>query len=92
MGKRIGMRCPHCGNRAQIRTSIEQSPTLRDVYFLCENLVCGHSWVATLEAVRTIAPSGMPNPSIDLPILARNEVERVYDLLHPTTQRSIFDE
>ncbi|ROT46095.1 ogr/Delta-like zinc finger family protein [Pusillimonas sp. NJUB218] len=92
MSKRIGMRCPHCGNRAQIRTSIEQSPTMRDVYFLCENLTCGHSWVATLEAVRTIAPSGMPNPKVDLPILTRPEVERVYDLLNPSDQRSIFDE
>jgi len=92
MAKRIGMNCPHCGWRAQIRTSIEQSPTLRDVYFLCENIVCGHSWVATLEAVRTIAPSGLPNPRIDLPISARHEVERVYDLLNPSQQRSIFDE
>ena len=92
MGKRIGMRCPHCGSRAQIRTSVELSPTMRSVYFLCQNLVCGHSWVATLEAVRTIAPSGLPNPLIDLPVLSRTEVERVHDLLNPSTQRSIFDE
>lgn len=92
MAKRIGMSCPHCGWRAQIRTSVEQSETMREVYFLCQNLVCGHSWVATLEAVRTISPSGLPNPYIDLPVLTRQEVERVHDLLNPSLQRSFFDE
>lgn len=93
MALRIGMNCPHCGHRAQIRTSSELTPTMRQVYFLCQNLACGHSWVATLEAERTISPSGIPNPAINLPVMERKQVEALYDALHgDNRQRSIFDE
>lgn len=92
MSRVIGMNCPHCKKRAQVRTSLEITPTMREVYFLCNNLACGHSWVGTLEAVRTISPSGLPNPLINLPIMERNDVEKVFDTLNPSNQRSIFDE
>jgi len=88
----IGMHCPHCGSRAQVRTSTALSPTMRQVYFLCNNLVCGHSWVASLEAMRTISPSAIPNPAVDLPIMRRDEVLALDAVLHPSHQRSLFDE
>lgn len=68
------------------------SPTMRWVYFLCTNLVCGHSWVATLEADRTIAPSGIPNPSVNLPVMERRQVEAIAAALDANPQRSIFDD
>lgn len=92
MAKRVGMNCPHCTCRAQIRTSTQVTSTMREVYFLCTNLVCGHSWVATIEAVRTIAPSGIPNPHVNLPVSERREIERIHDILNNPNQRSIFDE
>lgn len=92
MSKLLGMPCPHCRTRAQVRTVKDLSPTLRWVYFLCNNLACGHSWVATLEADRTISPSGMPDPRIALPIMARREVEAVHAALTQSPQRSIFDD
>lgn len=92
MSKVLGMNCPHCRARAQVRTSYEVTPTMREVYFICSSITCGHSWVGTLEAVRTIAPAGLPNPLIDLPVMKRPEVERVFDKLNPTKQRSFFDE
>ena len=91
MALRIGMDCPHCGGRAQIRTSFGVTRTMRTVYFLCNKVPCGHSWVATLEAIRTISPSGLPDPSVDLPIMERAEVERVFDALKESRQRSFFD-
>lgn len=92
MAKRVGMNCPHCGRRAQIRTSTEVTVTMRELYFLCSAVPCGHSWVATLEAVRTISPSGLPNPAVHLPVMRREEVERVHDVILESKQRSIFDE
>lgn len=91
MALRVGMDCPHCGSRAQIRTSTGVSRTMRKVYFLCNKVPCGHSWVATLEAIRTISPSGLPDPSVDLPVMERSEVEHVFDVLNQSPQRSIFD-
>lgn len=92
MSKILGMNCPHCKRRAQVRTSLEVTPTMREVYFICSSITCGHSWVGVLEAVRTIAPAGLPNPLIDLPVMKRPEVEQVFDKLNPSNQRSIFDE
>lgn len=92
MAKILGMNCPHCRHRAQVRTSVELSPTMRQVYFLCTNLACGHSWTAILEAQRTIAPSGIPNPNIDLPIMERNQVAALDDMLRNPNQRRLFDE
>lgn len=92
MAKKVGMNCPHCNNRAQIRTSHPLTQTMREVYFLCTNLVCGHSWVAHMEAVRTIAPSGIPNPNVNLPVSEREEIARIHDILNNGKQRSVFDE
>lgn len=92
MAKRVGMNCPHCRGRAQIRTSTQVTVTMRELYFLCNAVACGHSWVATLEAIRTISPSGLPNPAVDLPIMPRREVEQVHDIIQESKQRSFFDE
>lgn len=39
MAKRVGMNCPHCNSRAQIRTSHPLTQTMREVYFLGANLM-----------------------------------------------------
>lgn len=92
MAMRVGMNCPHCGSRAQIRKSQQLTKTMREAYFLCLNLVCGHSWLAHIEAVRTIAPSGIPDPTINLPVSEREEIARIHDILNSGKQRSIFDD
>lgn len=60
----IGMKCPHCGAWATVRSSEELSRTLRQLYFQCKDIECGHTWAASLEANRTISPSGKPDPEI----------------------------
>lgn len=92
MAMRVGMNCPHCGNRAQIYKSNQLTKTMREAYFLCRNLVCGHSWLAHIEAIRTIAPSGIPDPNINLPFSEREDIARIHDILNSGNQRSIFDE
>lgn len=92
MSRRLGMPCPHCQNRAQVSASKQHTRTHRELYFLCTNLVCGHSWVAELEAVRTISPSGIPCPLIRLPVLKRAEVESINDHITPSKQRSFWDD
>lgn len=52
---------------AFVRNSVELSPLLKELYFVCRNLQCGHIFVARLEACRTVSPSAIPNPEIDLP-------------------------
>lgn len=64
----LSTHCPHCRHRAVARTSREMSITMREITFVCKNLQCGHIWVATLEAARTVSPSAIPNLAVRLPL------------------------
>ncbi|MET3234359.1 UNVERIFIED_ORG: hypothetical protein ABIC54_006580 [Burkholderia sp. 1263] len=44
------------------------SSTMREIVFVCVDYNCGHTFVAQLEAVRTLSPSAKPNPAIGLPL------------------------
>lgn len=49
--------CPRCGSQSRARTSTEETHLLRTLYYQCQNLHCGHTWVAHLSFVRTLSPS-----------------------------------
>lgn len=61
---RMIFNCPHCGTSATVRTSRALSPLLREAYYQCRNLVCGHTFKVLVEAVETISPSSKPCPEI----------------------------
>jgi predicted RNA-binding Zn-ribbon protein involved in translation (DUF1610 family) len=64
--------CPHCRSRAIVRSSEQTAPLVRELDYVCTNHHCGHTFVAQLEAVRTIVPSATPNAAIHLPFGNRN--------------------
>lgn len=68
MSKAPGMRCPHCKQSARARTSAQLSPLFREVTYTCLNPECGHVFVCGLEAIRTLSPSAIPDPEIQLPL------------------------
>jgi len=41
--------------------------TMREVTYQCLNAHCGHTYVAGLEIMRTLSPSAMPNPLVNIP-------------------------
>lgn len=65
-GPRLSIECPHCREKASVRTSRAVSPTYKHLNFQCSNLECGHTFAAALEVLYTIAPSATPNPEINL--------------------------
>lgn len=75
------IRCPHCKSRAHVRTSAEITPLLREALCQCSDPVCGHTFVAHIEAIRTLSPSAKPDPAIYLPL--SNQVRRAI-AMHPT--------
>lgn len=95
MSNQISMACPHCGSRGRVRTSIEKTATMRELYFYCSEMFCGHSWVASLEAIRTISPPSpaFRNPTIHLPIVKEEDVYLLHDQFKANIsgQRSIFE-
>lgn len=63
--------CPHCDTPAVTRSSVTATPLVREIYYQCTNVLCGHTFVATLEITRTVTPSNMPRPGVRLPMLTR---------------------
>ncbi len=61
-------RCPHCKCWASVRNSIEITPLLRDMFLICKNASCGHTFAAAMEINRTLSPSATPDPTIVLPL------------------------
>jgi hypothetical protein len=64
MVRKAGMRCPHCKSVAFIRTSKEVHPLMRELFFQCQSVACGHTFKVTQEIVATVSPSAMPDPEI----------------------------
>lgn len=79
------IRCPHCENKATVRTSQQLTKLLRSLICQCTNSMCGHTFNAHLEAVSTISPSATPDQYVYLPISA-------YAKARITGQRSMTEE
>lgn len=62
-----GMNCPHCGCPGAGRNSFAMTDTYREIIYQCRNPECSFSWVAGLEAIRALSPSGTPNPAVKIP-------------------------
>lgn len=78
--------CPHCRARGKARTSKEMSLTMREITFVCTNEKCGHVWVSTLEAARTLSPSSTPNLAVKLPLSPHiNRADLLAQLSEPET-------
>lgn len=82
--------CPHCRGRMRIRTSEGQHIFMRIAYLQCTNEAC--SWSARAEFVITheMAPSGMPNPTVLLPV-ADSMLRRTAMRRDDDTQDDLFD-
>lgn len=91
------LRCPHCGVPGRRWSSREIDVTLREIYFACANVACGHTWKASLVYDHGLSPSAIPNPAVNLPLkpLPRAEVLRaIADAAAPDpdpAQPGLFD-
>ncbi|WP_018250801.1 ogr/Delta-like zinc finger family protein [Sphingomonas melonis] len=62
-----GIQCPHCTSKSIVRTSVQVTDLVRDLHMACDNIDCGHTFVAQLSIIRTIRPAAKPNPAVRLP-------------------------
>lgn len=61
-------RCPHCNAICTTRKTEQISSMYRELTFSCNNTECGHVFVASLAPIRTLSPSAIPDPHINLPL------------------------
>lgn len=82
--------CPHCSGPMRIRTSEGTHIFLRVAYLQCTFEACSWSVRAEFEMTHEMSPSGMPNPTVKLPVapmalrrLAMKPTDNQLDLLAP---------
>lgn len=59
--------CPHCEARAKVRSSRTISRLVRESYYQCSDVECGHTFVAQISVIRTISPSAKPRAGVAIP-------------------------
>lgn len=62
------MECAHCGAQSVIRHGRAVSKTMRETIYQCTDVECGHCFVVMAEMVRSLTPSGKPDPTVNLPL------------------------
>lgn len=67
-------KCPHCGASCTSLRAKQLAPTTREITYQCSNDGCGFIFIAELSAVRTLAPSDIPNPEVHIPLSATHAV------------------
>lgn len=60
--------CPHCRCDGKRRTSRPITDQHREIHYQCSNVLCGHTWRASLSYDYGIVPSAIPDPAVDLPL------------------------
>ena len=61
--------CPHCLHPAGVYVVSVMTRCVREITLSCNNLACGHQWVACLTAERTLINSEIPNKDVELPVV-----------------------
>lgn len=64
----ISIPCPHCKSRVLAKKSRTMNCLMKEITYVCQNPDCGHVFVASLEVLRTLSLSSMPNPQIRINI------------------------
>lgn len=82
--------CPHCEWFSVTRTSRRMSVLSFESIYACNNPECGHTFVAVTEIVRTLSPSAIPDPSVNLPMSShvRRDV-LLYQVEHARTAEHV---
>ena len=57
-------KCPHCNSPAFIRSSKQLGKMVKEAACQCTNIVCGHTFIVSVEVVRTISPAAFPDPLV----------------------------
>ena len=89
-GQRWGRVCPHCGAPSKIRSSQQITPSYAEQLRWCENPLCGHIWVDSIEAVRTLSPPAVPNAEINIPLSRHIRRAQVVAALNQLEQQELF--
>jgi hypothetical protein len=81
------LKCPCCAHDLLIRTSREETPCFRSIWYLCSNVVCGASFNGHQTINEQISPSGMERPLMQLPMAPAMERMKAHQAMQPETNQ-----
>lgn len=87
----VKMHCPHCRTMCIVRSSNVLTRTSRELFFVCMNVNCGHTFSAVMSILRTISPSAMPDPTVVLPMSTHIKRKLLTEMLANDLLRSPYD-
>lgn len=87
--------CPHCKQPGIRRSSREVTDTFREIFYICRNPACGHTWKASLTYDYGLSPSAIPDPNVSLPLrpYERSAIIAAREAMEPPdpNQPGLFD-
>lgn len=81
------MKCPCCGQELLIRTSREETPCFRSIWYLCSNLICGATFNGNQTISQQISPSGVERPLLQLPMAPAMERMKALQAMRPKSDQ-----
>lgn len=81
------MPCPHCDGPTRVRTSYLVSAIFRESIVMCQNPACGHTFVVESHIDRTLSPSAIPRPEVNLRVSTRLEAQQESERLKALEQQ-----
>lgn len=60
--------CPHCDTPCKSGATKQLAKTYREIRYTCTNDECGFVFIAAIEPIRTLIPSHMPSPDVNIPM------------------------
>ena len=79
--------CPCCRSALFIRTSREETPCFRSIWYQCSNLVCGATFNGNQTISQQISPSGWERPLMQLPMAPAMERAKALQAMRPKTDQ-----
>lgn len=65
------MKCPHCGSSCSTAKTRQVTALYREITLSCRNPECLHVFLAEMNAIRTLRPSLIPAPDVNLHIVQK---------------------
>ncbi len=85
--KHAAFLCPCCASNLFIRTSREETPCFRSIWYQCSNVVCGATFNGNQTISQQISPSGIERPLMQLPMAPAMERMKALQAMRPHTDQ-----
>lgn len=90
--KRSAFKCPCCRADLFIRTSRDETPCFRNLWYQCSNVVCGATFNGHQAIGQQLSPSGIERPLMQLPMApAMERMKALQAMRTETDQLDLLD-